>query len=289
MVAFVGVSGVAVAARRGPHHAVAARPATVTASTTTTTTLPLDTSTTTVPTPTAPSVRATITTLAPADRIAFLGDSLSVNLGDAARPEGVKFAPPVAIASDGISGCGVAHSGDYRLGGVYHQLSPTCDNWFEEWSAALQRHRPSVVVIQLGRHEVLDRQLDEKWTNILQPAYAAYVRGELARAVGLAGEDGRQVVLLTTPYFNSSSAYRPEDDPARVDRFNQLLADVAADQPRVEVIDLGGRASPGGQYADVVDGEQIRSAGVHYSAAGAAWAVRWLLPQIIPLIGDQPR
>jgi hypothetical protein len=55
----------------------------------------------------------------------------------------------------------------------------------------------------------------------------------------------------------------------------------------VYVADLGSRACPGGAYAPVVDGIRIRSDGVHYSAAGATWAVKWLLPQIISLVGGQ--
>ena len=217
-----------------------------------------------------------------------MGDSLSVNLGEAARRQIGSVAPGADVTSDGISGCGVAHSGDYRLGGRQLQLSPTCDHWIETWSAALERDRPKVVVIQVGRHEVLDRQFHDEWTNILEPAYAEYVRTQLELAVGTAAERGRDVVLLTSPFFLTSDGSRPEDDPARVQRFNEILNEVAADH-RAYVVDLGGRASPDGMYADVVDGIKIRSSGVHYSAAGADWAVRWLLPQLVPLLnGTHP-
>ncbi len=236
-----------------------------------------------------PTTRTTRTTLPALDRIAFVGDSLAVNLGDAARIEAQRYQPAVEAVSDGISGCGVARSGAYRMGGVVRGVSPACAQWPDEWMKDLVRDRPKVVVIQLGRHEVLDRQRDHVWTNILEPDFAAYVRGELEVAVSLAKDDGRAVVLLTAPRFHASSADRPENDPARVDRFNELLAEVAAAHERVYLSDLGGRASPDGVYTAVVDGIRIRSDGVHYSAAGATWAVQWLLPQVIPLVGGQPR
>jgi hypothetical protein len=219
-----------------------------------------------------------------ADRISFVGDSLAVNLGDAARGQAAAVRPRVDVASDGITGCGVARSGAYRLGGSYLALSEICAAWSETWKAALERDHPKVVVIQVGRHEVLDRVFDGRWTNILDAAYADYVRYELDTAVSIAADGGREVVLLTAPYFRASSAERPEDDPARVDAFNRLLNDIAATRDHVHVIDLGGRASPGGAYADVVDGIKVRADGVHYSAAGAAWAAEWLLPQLVQLV-----
>jgi hypothetical protein len=220
-----------------------------------------------------------------ANRVAFIGDSLAVNLGEAARALGAGVRPRIDVASDGTSGCGVARSGAYRLGGRVLALSQICAAWSDRWSDALRRDRPKVVVIQVGRHEVLDRQLDGVWTNILEPDYARYIEGELNLAISVAANDGREVVLLTAPHFHASDANRPEDDPARVERFNELLLSAARGWDRVYVVDLGGRASPGGEYADVVDGIKIRADGVHYSAAGAAWAANWLLPQVAPLLG----
>jgi lysophospholipase L1-like esterase len=235
---------------------------------------------------TAPPTPAARTTSAQVSRIAFFGDSLAVNLGDAGRKRATSASPRVEVASDGISGCGVARSGDYRLGGRQLKLSPICAAWPRQWEAALERDRPKVVVIQVGRHEVLDRQLDGEWTNILEPTYAAYVRDELDYAAFLAAADGRKVVLLTAPFFHAAGTDRPEDDPARVARFNELVVEVAAARQNVYAIDLGARSSPDGAYADVVDGIRIRADGVHYSAAGAAWAIDWLLPQLAPLLGE---
>lgn len=268
-----------------PTDHVALHPASATSTTATTTT-------TTLPTPpiaatTIPRRPATTRTtlVAPTNRIAFVGDSLSVNLGDAARAEARTLTPGIDVVSDGISGCGVARSGAYQLGGRVLALSEICADWSTRWAEELERDHPKVVVIQVGRHEVLDRELDGQWSDILQPDYADYVRRELNDAVAIAGNGDRQVVLLTSPYFQSAAG-GPEDDPARVQRFNQLLVDVAAGNDHVHIADLGGRASPDGAYADVVDGIRIRKDGVHYSAAGASWAVKWLLPRLAPLVAE---
>ena len=143
-------------------------------------------------------------------------------------------------------------------------------------------------MIQVGRHEVLDRQLDGKWTNILEPEYAEYVRSELETAVTLAEESGREVVLLTAPLFRALSFNRPEDDPARVDRFNACSRRSRPTTTAGRVIDLGSRASPDGTYTADVDGVRVRDDGVHYSPEGAVWAVDWLLPQIASLVAAVP-
>lgn len=277
--AMVAAGAVAAVARPRSDHRHTDRVLSVSA--TTTSTAPPSTTTTRGASPSPTTSRPPPPTLVD---VAFVGDSLAVDLGDAARQRALAFTPSIRAVSDGISGCGVARSGAYQLGGRELALSEICASWPDEWTAALQRDLPKVVVIQVGRHEVLDRQLDGQWTNILEPAYAAYVRTELDTAVAIAGANGREVVLLTAPYFHASSADRPEDDPARVDRFNQILTDVASGQDGVHVIDLGGRASPGGAYSEVVEGIRIRSDGVHYNAAGSAWAVKWLLPQLAQLV-----
>jgi hypothetical protein len=185
------------------------------------------------------------------------------------------------VFDDAISGCGVARSGPFRLAGSRSPLSPICAAWPETWAERLSRDRPKVVAIQIGRHEVLDRIYEGRWTNILDDAYLAYVREEIELALRVVRRDGAHAVLLTSPLFRPTAA--PENDPARVVRFNALLRELATADPTVTLIDLGGRISPGGAYASSVDGVTVRSDGVHLSRAGVAWIGDWLLPQLAAL------
>ena len=132
-----------------------------------------------------------------------------------------------------------------------------------------------VTVIQLGRHEVLDRQVDGVWQSILDTPLANAVALGLDRAIEIAGFTGAPVVLLTAPYFQSGEAPdgspRPENDPARVNRFNQLLLEAAGRHPGTHVVDLGRYTNPNGHYASSVEGVRMRKDGVHYTAAACAW------------------
>lgn len=238
------------------------------------------TSSTTTPAP--------VTSVGPplAHAVAFVGDSLAENLAKGLAAAGRQQGLPVFDGS--ISGCGVTRSGGFLLSGVRHELSPTCAAWSDRWAGGLRRDRPKVVAIQVGRHEVLDRLYNGRWTNILDPQYRSYVRGELELGIRIAKADGARVALLTSPLFQRPArpggGQWPENDPVRVERVNDLMRELASSDRSLALIDLGGRTSPGRAYTDVVDGVTLRSDGVHYSAAGVEWIGRWLLPQLTALL-----
>lgn len=240
------------------------------------------------PTPSTTSLPTTTTVPGPplVDGVAFVGDSLAENLAQGLATAGPQRGLPVFDHS--ISGCGVTRSGGFRLSGVLSELSPTCAGWSDRWAAGLRRDRPKIVAIQVGRHEVLDRLYNGSWTNILDPQYRSYVRGELELGIRIARAEGAKVVLLTAPRFHRperpGGGQWPENDPARVDRFNDLLRELVAKDRTLALIDLGARTSPGTAYVDMVDGVAVRSDGVHYSRAGVEWIGPWLLPQLTALL-----
>ena len=52
--------------------------------------------------------------------------------------------------------------------------------------------KPNVVVLLAGRWEVVDREYQGAWTNILSPTYAAYVKAQLEEASKLVTSTGRR-------------------------------------------------------------------------------------------------
>lgn len=105
----------------------------------------------------------------------------------------------------------------------------------------------------------------------------------------MASADGAYVVLLTAPCFDSGEQPNgmpwPEDDPARLERYNQLLREVAAEHPAsVRVEDFDSMVCPGGIYSATRDGVQIRDGdGVHIVPTPAAgqWLADHLLPEVV--------
>ena len=74
----------------------------------------------------------------------------------------------------------------------------------------IARWHPDVVMILAGRWEVSNRTYEGRWTDILDPVYAAYVEQQLAQAVLVAGSAGRGWCSLTAPCDDSGE--QPDGD-----------------------------------------------------------------------------
>jgi hypothetical protein len=104
----------------------------------------------------------------------------------------------------------------------------------------------------------------------LHPAFAAYVRQQLERALEVASSGGAHVVLFTAPCFDSGEqsdgARWPEDEPDRLDAYNELVREVVAANPqRSALVNLDGVVCPGGRFQSVIDGVTVRAPdGVHF-------------------------
>jgi hypothetical protein len=236
--------------------------------------------TTSRPPPTAPTT--TVAPLTPTYRVAVLGDSVAQSIARGLSPVQARYG--LDLVDDSILGCGVTPSGRSRLAGVEHDLGSDCVTWEQIWTQRLQRDRPQVAVIQLGRHEVLDRERDGHWTNILEADFAAYVAAQVDHSLEVAARGGSAVVLLTAPFYRGAErpdgGQWPENDPARVARLNDILRDAAARHPGVTLVDLGGHTNPGGRFASTVAGVAMRQDGVHYTVQACAWFAPWLVPQV---------
>jgi hypothetical protein len=162
----------------------------------------------------------------------------------------------------------------------------SCFEWEHFWQAYIDRVRPAVSVILLGRWEMLDRQVDGQWQHLGQRTFDTYLADRLDRAIAIAGSQGATVIVCTTPYFSGAERPQggawPENDPRRVDRFNQLVRAAVSRHPAVTLFDLHGLVSPGGHFASVINGRAVRSSdGVHFSPEGGALVGAHLFPRIV--------
>jgi hypothetical protein len=157
--------------------------------------------------------------------------------------------------------------------------------WPVDWTGDVQSFAPQVSVV-LSRLDVMNRLYNGQWTHVGDPAYDAYLEGQMRTAVQVLSSAGGKVVFLTSPYYDSGEQLNgtpwPEDDPARVDTYNDLLRGVAGEFPgKAYVVDLNKLVDPDGVFAAVVDGVTVRfTDGVHWTFAGDTWLAPRLLPAL---------
>jgi peptidoglycan/LPS O-acetylase OafA/YrhL len=246
-------------------------------------------------------------------RVLVVGDSVALTLA-----EGLYYAEGpynLQVYNEGIIGCGVAVGKYVRLGGQVtatgapcspdpaahpcyafkRAVTVPCDSWQGAWRQWLKALHPNVVVLIAGRWEVVDRTDPAgAWTNILNPAYASYVKGQLESAVRIATSTGAKMIIETSPCYDSGEqpdgAPWPEDSAARLAAYNNLVMQVGAEfHTSVTVQNLDAVACPGGQFDPYLHDVPVRAAdGVHFAMPGSPAKSQdiggeYLAPALLPL------
>jgi lysophospholipase L1-like esterase len=214
--------------------------------------------------------------IAPGTRtVAVFGDSVAWTL--------MRYLPPtpgLAFTNYTTIGCGIARGGPYRTTGETLPQKPECDTWPSRWAQRIAHDRPNVVLLMIGRWEVVDRINEGRWSHVGDAGYDAYLRGELNRALDILGSTGAHIVVTTEAYNRraekADGSLYPEDDPDRIDAWNTLLRSVVKSRPNVSVLDLNRKLSPNGVYTNRINGIQMRMDGVHPSPDAVKWLTPWL-------------
>jgi len=208
-------------------------------------------------------------------RVAVFGDSVAWTM--------MRYLPPtpgLSFTNYTTIGCGIARGGPYRYVGETLNQKPECDAWPTRWSQRINHDRPDVVLLIVGRWEIVDRVNEGDWTHIGDDAYDEYLRGELQRAIDILTSTGARVVVTTEPYNRRSErpdgSLYPEDQPSRADRWNTLLRSVIGNRRDVTVLDLNEKLCPDGYYTNKVDGIKMRTDGVHPTPEAVKWLTPWL-------------
>ncbi len=236
----------------------------------------------------------------PLVRVLLAGDSVAESMERGLSVGAYKY--NVAMVNVALIGCGVTRANTVFYGGVITPTEPYCQEWPSTYSRTVQRFKPNVSVLLVGQLEVANALWHGHWTSIDHPGYAAYIAQQLTEAVKVLSSGGAKVVLLTAPYYASKTEpllpqrtrscspacnrYFPEDSPQRVNRYNQILRQVALQYPKVAtVVNLNAEVDPAGHFTGTIDGVQIRGpGGIHFTVpAGGEWLRPYLLPKFTAL------
>jgi peptidoglycan/LPS O-acetylase OafA/YrhL len=222
--------------------------------------------------------------------VLLVGDSMAETLGNGIEGKVGNFFG-LNIINDGVPDCSLAMGSFDVQAWPPHISAPPCQagsgdpGWPADWANMVTRYTPKVSIF-LGRLDIVNRQFNGEWTHIGDPAYDQYLLGQIRLAVRVLTAHGGKVVLMTTPYYSTGEQPNgqpwPEDNPVRVNQFNSMLRQVAAENPgRAVLFDLNKLVDPSGRFQSDVDGVDVRFIdGIHWTYQGDCW----LAPRVLPAI-----
>jgi hypothetical protein len=218
-------------------------------------------------------------------RVLLLGDSIALTLGIGLAHGQAEYG--LDIDNHSTLGCDLDPTLEIITSGKEGPATPGCTEWYALWPFLTAAVQPDVVVLGVGRWDVTDHLYQGQWVHIGDPIWDAHVVSDLQRAVAIFHLFGARVVLLTMPYLDPPNTQPngvpwPENTPAYAQRYNQLVRQVAAKDPKeVTVVDLNKMLSPSGAFQTVVNGVVARwTDGVHVTIAGG----EYLEPRILPVL-----
>ena len=231
-------------------------------------------------------------------RVARFGDSTAWMTGNGVARWAQDHPDRMAmVAGDAETGCGLVATGTRRFEGQPAPVPDKCRPWLAEWVAAIGAEQVDIAIVQLGAWEIVDHQVepDGPFLAIGRDAeYEALLRSILEAAIDVLLENSEVVALVANPDVGQgrldtvpAGVSYPENDPTRSARWREFLAEVAAADPAVIVVDLAGwvHAHP--------DDARLRPDGVHFTSDTAREVADWLAPEILGaystwLVGFEP-
>jgi peptidoglycan/LPS O-acetylase OafA/YrhL len=225
-----------------------------------------------------------------APRVLLLGDSALLTLGDGL----VHWGPDTGrlqVWDAGKLGCPVGRGGEYRYLNQDIADYGYCD-WTNEFPHQIAVVRPQVIMVMFGTWDVTDRLIpgDTVWRSIGDPVYDNWLRGQISDAIDTMTAQGATVVWLTQSYIHVGITEQlkgpfPQEDPVRMDRFNQLVREVIATKPRAMILDLQAhmRTLPEGEMSEV-----DRPDGIHWTKPAAFALAPWLGESLINIANGLP-
>jgi peptidoglycan/LPS O-acetylase OafA/YrhL len=237
--------------------------------------------------PTAPTTTAPLPPL----RIMVVGDSFAMSIATGLQRWALTTGK-AAVLDASITACGFGRGGRNKGVGFNRTWSPECSARDATLVKDLTRFAPDLVLVAGGMWDVTDRLPPgfSRWTHVGDPAYDSYLTGELQHVADLAASHGARVVWADSPHWNpipgmiifTGKGPYVEAQPARADRYNQILTAALTGRPNVSILDLASwmRAQPGGELAP-----SLRVDGVHFTEASTNNVAAWLGPQLLAAAG----
>lgn len=225
-------------------------------------------------------------------RVLVIGDSRACSL--LTGLEVVSAAAGASTDNAAVLGCGVVEDAVTRSNIlVPRKFTESCHDLTRSLQlTAIDRHPPDVIVWWSG-WEIVNQDVNGHEVQFGTATSDALLLRRMEIVYRRLHRPGRSIAILTDPPELPSPRWpaRAPVADAKHAHLNDLYRTFAARHPDgVTIVDFARRICPGDPPCpEVVDGFRPRGMdGEHLSPEGAAWAARWLWPQLTELARPQP-
>jgi peptidoglycan/LPS O-acetylase OafA/YrhL len=182
--------------------------------------------------------------------------------------------------------CPPGAPGPVRLAGETIGEQTACTGWEPRLPELLDATSADVVVVVTGLGELGDREIDGAWRHLGDPLYDSWLATQLGELADELADAGAPVLWAAIPHVRLPGAdgdwtRYPENDPRRVDRYNELVR-AAAEGHDLDVVDMTAWAQElprGGEFS-----ADYRQDGATFTEAGARVAAGWIAREVLRVI-----
>jgi hypothetical protein len=142
------------------------------------------------------------------------------------------------------------------------------------------------IVVEMGHMDLGERRIDGRWRGFGDPVFDDWFSGQVGEMADIVAVEGVPVLWDSTPHVrvhHTGTRWQSFDDndPARVDRLNEVVAGALATREGFQVVDVAGwlRRQPGGEFDP-----DIREDGIHYTFDGSDAVAAWTVPQVLDAV-----
>jgi peptidoglycan/LPS O-acetylase OafA/YrhL len=179
----------------------------------------------------------------------------------------------ISVRGSARLGCSIMSPAVIRSAGREFPTPDHCADWQDAWQDQAALGEIDVAWVQFGPWEVYEMRPEghDDFGVIGDPQIDRTIEENLSARIEDLLEHTRVVAIATSPHVEvgrvngrSPGVAAAESDPARMNRLNEIIVEVASRYPRVAVVDLAG------WVASMPDDRRRRPDGVHFDEASAA-------------------
>ncbi len=223
---------------------------------------------------------------APSARILLVGDSVVYSAMGGYKDWNATHRDQVHVDAYFAVACTLSRAGTMHSLGLDEQPTPTCRQFRNDLPAALDRADYDAIIVTMGQKDLGEKFVDGQWRHLGDPVFDDWLAPQIGEIADLLAAENTPVfwseaTKVRIARANDPSSHWqdfPDNDPARVERLNELVASEIDGRDNFRLIDTEHwlQSLPGGEF-----NPDLRADGVHYTQLGADEFAKWVIPQVL--------